>query len=241
MSNPDKIDWTGILGDWKKIKPVLLADSFGKCGYCEAPTSAVAYGDVEHFRPKSVYWWLALCVDNYVFACQICNQMHKKDEFPISGKRLPAPRLPKVLPKTDRALRKLVGAISPDPATANEVELLTAWLIEEPDLLHPYLEDPEPLFAWKAIESNREVELVVPERASPRSRRAVDAAIKYLGLNRETLARQRYTVYASLKNSVRTWKAGDPQSLEHIYYLCESEQPFAGMCRYFARLAGAAI
>ena len=38
---------------WKKAKPQLLKESRGKCAYCETPTAVVAYGDVEHYRPKS--------------------------------------------------------------------------------------------------------------------------------------------------------------------------------------------
>ena len=60
---------------WKAAKPQLKIESGGKCAYCESPTDTVAHGDVEHFRPKSVYWWLAYCYDNYVYACQICNQV----------------------------------------------------------------------------------------------------------------------------------------------------------------------
>ncbi len=59
---------------WKKAKAQLKVETHGKCAYCEAPTSTVAYGDVEHFRPKSVYWWLAYCYDNYLFSCQICSR-----------------------------------------------------------------------------------------------------------------------------------------------------------------------
>ena len=68
---------------WKAAKPQLKLETGGKCAYCESPTDTVAHGDVEHFRPKSKYWWLAYCYDNYVYACQICNQVHKRDESPI--------------------------------------------------------------------------------------------------------------------------------------------------------------
>ena len=57
---------------WKKAKPRLKAESFGKCAYCDSPAGAVTHSDVEHFRPKSIYWWLAYCFDNYLYACQIC-------------------------------------------------------------------------------------------------------------------------------------------------------------------------
>ena len=40
---------------WKAAKDQLKTETGGKCAYCEAPTTLVAYGDVEHYRPKSVY------------------------------------------------------------------------------------------------------------------------------------------------------------------------------------------
>ncbi len=241
LANPAKIDWEGILGDWKKMKPFLQRDSFEKCAYCEAPTSDVAYGDVEHFRPKSIYWWLAVCVDNYVFSCQLCNQKYKGDHFPIAGTPLAEPVLPAALPTAQAALKRLIRKLCPDPATADEAALMTEWLAEDPDLPHPYLENPESLFAWAAVETNEEVHVVPPDNASPRAKRAVQAAVDYLGLNRETLARQRYIVYRSLVSAVRTWKLGDAPSLEQIKYMCQAKHPFAGMCRYFAHLAGAPI
>jgi hypothetical protein len=237
----DAIEWEGILGDWKKMKAFLKRDSFDKCAYCEASTADVAHGDVEHFRPKSVYWWLALCVDNYVYSCQLCNQTYKGDKFPVFGTQLQEPRLPAVLPTSQRSLKRLVASLSPDPAKVDEAALLAQWLSEEANLPHPDLEDPEPLFAWVAVETNREVRIVAPDNASARSARAVDAATKYLGLNRETLARQRYFVYSALKMAVRAWKNGDPLGLDQIRLMCGSEHPFAGMCRYFAHLAGAPV
>lgn len=241
ISNPAKIDWEGILGDWKKMKPFLQKDSIEKCAYCEAPTSIVAYGDVEHFRPKSIYWWLAVCVDNYVYSCQLCNQKYKSDNFPIAGTQLAGPKLPATLPTSRAALKRLVRKLCPDPATADEAKILAEWLSEDPDLPHPYLEDPESLFAWAVVETNEEVRVVPPDNASPRAKRAVKAADDYLGINRELLARQRYIVYRALVSAVRTWKMGDALSLEQIQFMCQAKHPFAGMCRYYARLAGAPI
>ena len=64
-------------GRWKKAKAQLLKETNNKCAYCEAPTKVVAYGDVEHYRPKSMYWWLAYCYENYLPSCQLCNQKYK--------------------------------------------------------------------------------------------------------------------------------------------------------------------
>lgn len=239
----EQIDWKGVLGDWGKMKPFLRKDSFDKCAYCESSTASVAHGDVEHFRPKSVYWWLAFCVDNYVFACQLCNQTYKSDHFPIHGAPLQAPKLPKALPVSPVTLKRLIKKISPDPAVVDEATLLAAWTVEDADLPHPYLEDPEPFFAWKAVETNEEVFLIPPDNATPRAKRATQAAIDYLGLNRESLRKNRYAVYQLFALATQIWSlpGNSPAkaiALKQMHWMCRQDQQFAGMCRYLAHLAG---
>ena len=39
---------------------------------------------VEHYRPKSFYYWLAFSWDNLLIACPTCNQ-NKKANFPLAG------------------------------------------------------------------------------------------------------------------------------------------------------------
>jgi hypothetical protein len=68
----------------------------GKCAFCESRISHTAYGDVEHFRPKAGfkqnegdvlerpgYYWLVYAWTNLFLACQLCNQMFKKNLFPL--------------------------------------------------------------------------------------------------------------------------------------------------------------
>ena len=84
-----------IYGD-KKVKATLIADQSGKCLFCEAKINHTQHGDVEHFRPKGGYtesangvlikpgyYWLAYEWSNLTFGCQICNQIHKKNYFPL--------------------------------------------------------------------------------------------------------------------------------------------------------------
>jgi uncharacterized protein (TIGR02646 family) len=57
----------------KEIKDALLAETHGKCAYCESKLRHVTYGDIEHVVPKSVdpsrtYDWA-----NLTTACDICN------------------------------------------------------------------------------------------------------------------------------------------------------------------------
>ncbi len=80
------------------IKVVLVTAQHGKCAFCESKFTHVAYGDVEHFRPKGAigetkpfekpgYFWLAYEWSNLYASCQICNQRHKRNAFPIRGSR----------------------------------------------------------------------------------------------------------------------------------------------------------
>jgi hypothetical protein len=238
----DDLEFESVLGDWKKTKDFLKEEAANKCAYCEADTAVVAHGDVEHFRPKSNYWWLALCVDNYVYSCQICNQTYKGDGFPIGGKKLKQPRLPAKFPTTEAGIRKLVARLAPDPAAATETEILTLWLIEDADLPHPYLEDPEKMFGWAVAETSEEVHLVAPARSSARAKRAVTAAIDYLGLNRETLLKLRFLIFQDLRFKLMVWKSGSKALRQEAAFgiarMCQSDFHFAGMCRYFTRKAG---
>lgn len=81
-----------------EVKTALRAAQHDKCAFCESQVTHIAYGDIEHFRPKGGfcqraadplsrpgYYWLAYSWDNLLFACQLCNQRHKKNEFPLAN------------------------------------------------------------------------------------------------------------------------------------------------------------
>jgi uncharacterized protein (TIGR02646 family) len=80
----------------KTVKTALQRAQHDKCAFCESKTRHVAHGDVEHFRPKAGYrqtptdrlatpgyYWLAYDWANLLFCCQICNQRHKGNHFPL--------------------------------------------------------------------------------------------------------------------------------------------------------------
>src|SRR5436305_12373624 len=67
------------------VKRALKAAQHDKCCFCESKISHIAYGDVEHFRPKAGYrqhpadplsrpgyYWLAYEWSNLYLACQMC-------------------------------------------------------------------------------------------------------------------------------------------------------------------------
>jgi uncharacterized protein (TIGR02646 family) len=55
------------------IKNALVAETKGKCAYCESKLLHVSYGDVEHIVPKKVDKALAFEWTNLTLACDICN------------------------------------------------------------------------------------------------------------------------------------------------------------------------
>jgi hypothetical protein len=78
------------------VKDALRLAQHDKCGFCESKVSHVAFGDVEHFRPKAGYrsasgapltnpgyFWLAYDWNNLLFACEPCNRRHKGSLFPL--------------------------------------------------------------------------------------------------------------------------------------------------------------
>ncbi|MBB6053665.1 retron system putative HNH endonuclease [Armatimonas rosea] len=67
-----------------EIKLALEAMFHGKCAFCEACITHVAYSDIEHFRPKAHFEHLTFVWENLLLACPRCNQGHKRDHFPLA-------------------------------------------------------------------------------------------------------------------------------------------------------------
>lgn len=227
---------------WKKAKDQLKIETHNKCAYCEADTSVVAHGDVEHFRPKKLYWWLAYCYDNYLYSCQICNQVYKSDIFPIHGTTLQEPA---VNPQaSDQDLEQLAGTFSPDPLDVNKDLTLATFQqqmdLEQASLINPYFTDPATLFAWEADDVLREVRLI-PVDNTIDAMSAAQAADKYLGINREELRELRWKEYKLLLTYKDVLVSGqlDPglflKVKETINDMMADDAPFAGMIRYFVR------
>jgi hypothetical protein len=232
---------------WKAAKPQLKLETGGKCAYCESPTDTVAHGDVEHFRPKSKYWWLAYCYDNYVYACQICNQVHKGDEFPIFASAGPwtGPTLP--TPPTPAAVAALAATLTPDALDLTAGHALADFLVaaakEKASLVNPYVTDPDPLFKWIENDTLKIVELA-PASNKVAAKRAFAGAEASYGLNREELKRTRWKTYAEflvMKDSLKAFEtAGIEPALQQrirdqIRAMTLVDAPYAGMVRYFVK------
>lgn len=189
----DKIKFNS--GYWRTAKDQLLDETNDKCAYCETPTKVVAHGDVEHYRPKSIYWWLAYTTENYLASCAICNQSFKSNHFPILSNRWIYNKVRKNT--SDSRLSELAKDLVPDPNNDFAVEeYLDAHDEEETVLLNPYIDDPADYFAWRADTLLREVALV-PIPGSGISKICVEGAETYFGLNRKRLKALRYETFES--------------------------------------------
>ena len=232
---------------WKAAKPQLKIESGGKCAYCESPTDTVAHGDVEHFRPKSVYWWLAYCYDNYCYACQICNQVFKGDSFPVhaSTGSWKGPALP--VPATPAAIDALAGILTPDALDLTAGHPLADFIVaagkEKAGLVDPYVNDPDPLFKWIANDTLKTVEVAAASNKVA-AKRAFAAVSQFYGLNREELKRIRWKTFDDLvvfRDSLNAFVAlGVQPALQttirsHIKTMTKPDAPYAGMVRYFVK------
>jgi len=231
---------------WKAGKNRLRLDAVGKCAYCESPTDVVAHGDVEHFRPKSIYWWLAYCLDNHLFACQICNQTYKGDSFPLAAGavRMAGPAITGAT--TDVQLALLVDSFAPDPVAINQGLTLNAYvaacLAEQPGLPDPYKQDPEPFFRWEADTTNKEV-WIRARTATAGNQFILQSCEQFMGLNREELRRWRWVLaYEQLANLREILQDLDQQgfagpartrTVEAMRQMMAADHPYAAMVRFF--------
>lgn len=105
---------------WKKFKPAFEGIQHGKCGYCDFDIAGNYYGDVDHYAPKVAYPELAYAWDNYLYACAVCNQIHKQDRFP-TAMTAPAGASPAV-PLADGAYPLLLHPFDPHTDPAEHLE-----------------------------------------------------------------------------------------------------------------------
>jgi len=96
-------------GGYEVVKGNVFDMQHRKCCYCEKLHEQAKYRDVEHYRPKARYWWLAWTWENLLFACLDCNREYKRDQFPLAPgchalefpQRPPGHEIPLVIDPTD--------------------------------------------------------------------------------------------------------------------------------------------
>lgn len=205
----------------KTVKEALILAQHDKCFLCESKLSAIAYGDVEHFRPKKAYrqdetddlnypgyYWVAYAWANLFFACEICNQRHKKNLFPLEN-------------TNDRATSHLSGLLA-----------------ETPLFINPADENPEDFLSFRVDEIIGVVPFSIND--NPKG----EATIKGAGIDRLTLCEKRMT---SLKpvlalQRIAGMNLPQPESdqakailREIVEEFTQNSAEFAGMFRAFFR------
>jgi len=102
-ADPSKLTIKSSIYAASDVKQTLINDmQHSKCCFCESKITHVAYGDVEHFRPKKAvlqdgqlkrpgYYWLAYTWENLLLSCELCNRRKKRNKFPIDGTRAETP------------------------------------------------------------------------------------------------------------------------------------------------------
>jgi uncharacterized protein (TIGR02646 family) len=100
LAGTQKFDFDPAIYAAEDVKNALREAQHHKCAFCESSISHIAYGDVEHYRPKKGYlqdeedelhrpgyYWLAYEWDNLFYCCQLCNQRFKRNLFPLRNNK----------------------------------------------------------------------------------------------------------------------------------------------------------
>ena len=111
---------------YRNVKSYLVTIYQGKCAYCESKVMHDQYGNIDHFCPKSIYYWLAYSWDNLVLCCNRCNS-EKDRKFPVA-----APR---------------VAYNNENPENLHH-KGLEYDRREKPQFINPERENPEDFFEW---------------------------------------------------------------------------------------------
>lgn len=223
---------------WKQSKVQLLKETCGKCAYCETPTSVNQYGDVEHFRPKSKYWWLAYCYENYLVSCVACNQVYKKDFFLLrdNRKKLRGPKIKSTF--TDAKLLQLAALLTVDPVNNSLGYPMTKFIKELSGegslLINPYFDNPATYLAYLPILENNEVVVVA---TSKKYEPFVEACNDLFGINRKELMDERFKVYSTYLTFKYTLMENIRVQLRNkinndLINMASDKYAFAGMVRY---------
>jgi uncharacterized protein (TIGR02646 family) len=147
-----------------------------KCAFCETNTHAEAHKDVEHYRFKTYYYWLAYEWTNLLLACQICNRDFKKIQFPLEN-------------ETNRQTTHPLSITS--TLERSECHILSDRFVAETSLLlHPAIDNPNEHLRFLA---NGSVEGLT---------RKGQVSIEVYGLKRENLRKARENIVFQLRKDI---------------------------------------
>ena len=208
--SPGEFDYKLDQKVWAQLKEWLLDNVFfDKCAYCETRVLRSSY-HAEHFRPKGRvtvkvknqftavktqdeegkeiehpgYFWLAYNWANLVPSCNDCNTARgKRDQFPVKKAFIAVKRFTDVEAANlkrnliESPLRKGVYFLQPEDLN----------ILEEPLLLHPYVDDPTEhlVFGDFGMVTAREDETGNPSEKGEQSIKAYDLKAEKLRIARQ--------------------------------------------------------
>jgi len=168
---------------WRNLKDKLSDVSHKKCWYCEIIQER-SDNAVDHFRPKSMYPWLAFDKRNLHFACTYCNSKRRNpDTGETEGKG-------NLFPLLDESRR----ATNPGEETREVPLLLNPTEPNDPGLLDFYVDDGRPCPRYK--EEDYEI----------RFRRA-DVSIKLYHLDHPVLIEKRKNLSLNISDKIEAANA----------------------------------
>ena len=232
-----EIETFTVASKWKTAKKLLLEEANAKCVYCECEIPSNQHGDVEHYRPKSIYWWLAYTIDNYLLSCEVCNQ-RKSNVFETRNEKVILQTLPDANNETEINSFLDNYAIHPSDVLLDNpfVGLHFLKQKENPKLPNVYIDSVEKLFIWQNDAILQEVEILANENLAEEDKQNAQYTIKLLDLNRVPLKRKRYIEYLKFSTTFRLLKEQNMETtILQILYLNDACE-FSGMNNYFHNL-----
>ena len=166
----------------KDVQTKLSEIYHNKCAYCEKNIDDTDK-HIDHYRPKSKYFWLAFSWDNLLLSCGQCNRDNKKDKFEIEGakqeyenyKLYSLGELQNIIKKLDEKEKPLI--VNPEQVTQIFLDNnLSFYLFDE--------------LAGKIFSTEKRLK----------------HTISLLGLNRKELLKKRLTILNDIKNTIKRRK-----------------------------------
>lgn len=162
---------------YKKSREQLEKQFYEKCAYCETEYLANSDTWIEHYRPKSEYYWLAYEWSNLLPTCTKCNR-NKRNYFPLINKagKIKKPPLSN-------------GKLDTSKCKADTASLLN----EQAFVLHPKIDNPKDYLDFRINSNCTGIEIIGKDQINhDKYQGRGDATIKICDLNRSDLIIDRY-------------------------------------------------
>lgn len=207
------------------VRGVLRAMCGRGCAYCGDLVGRTGE-DVEHYRPKSLYWYAAYSLPNYLSSCRRCNSSRKGNAFPLDAGAARA--LSEAELRAEKRL--LLDPVADDVERALRIELVSrrySWEVAPgaPAALHRraaaticffHLNDDGELVSdrLKAIQDFLEGVTSTDEKVRAHSLRKASRFVPHGAAVRSVLRQQNVALLPTVVDEVQWWLTELVQTLE---------------------------